>query len=92
MFSLLKPTFSLVLRPRVLTIPLLPTTQRSPTKQYFYYFRDFGDMLSPVTFSAQSRLTSELLRFLLMVAASKPTSWLSMQLHLLNHLAYTLGP
>ena len=31
MFSLLKPTVSLVLRPYVLAIVLLPTTQRSPT-------------------------------------------------------------
>ena len=33
--------------------------------------------LSPVIFSAQDRLTSELLRTLLRVAASRPTSWLS---------------
>ena len=26
------------------------------------------------------------------VAASKPTSWLSMQLHILYHLTHTLGP
>ena len=26
------------------------------------------------------------------VAASKPTSWLSMQLHILSHLTHTLGP
>jgi hypothetical protein len=26
------------------------------------------------------------------MAASKPTSWLSMQLHILSHLTYTLGP
>ena len=31
MFSLLKPTVSLVLRPYVLTLILRPTTQRSPT-------------------------------------------------------------
>src|SRR4029453_18781823 len=33
--------------------------------------------LSPVTSSAQDHLTSELLRTLSRVAASKPTSWLS---------------
>src|SRR5438445_5718385 len=33
--------------------------------------------LSPVTLSAQDHLTSELLRTLSRVAASKPTSWLS---------------
>jgi len=31
MFSLLKPTFSLLLRPRPLTLTLQSTTERSPT-------------------------------------------------------------
>lgn len=42
---------------------------------------------SPVTLSAQSRSTSELLRTLLRVAASKPTSWLSQHDHIVFHLA-----
>ena len=42
--------------------------------------------LSPATLSAQDHLTSELLRTLSRVAASKPTSWLSMRLHILFHL------
>ena len=45
--------------------------------------------LSPAEFSAQIHLTSELLRTLSMVAASEPTSWLSMRLHILYHLAWT---
>ena len=48
--------------------------------------------LSPVTLSARNHLTSELLRTLSRVAASKPTSWLSVQLHILSHLARALGP
>ena len=52
----------------------------------------FGGVFSPVTFSAQSHSTSELLRTLSMVAASKPTSWLSVQLHILSHLTHTWGP
>ena len=44
--------------------------------------------LSPAKLSAQNHLTSELLRTLLRVAASKPTSWLSEQLHILSHLAH----
>ncbi len=48
--------------------------------------------LSPVTLSAQDRLTSELLRTLSRMAASKPTSWLSRQSHLVAHLAHTEGP
>ena len=44
--------------------------------------------LSPVGSSAQNHLTSELLRTLSMVAASEPTSWLSMRIHILYHLAW----
>ena len=51
-------------------------------------FRSFGSVLSPVEFSAQCRLTSELLRFLLRIAASKQTSWLSEQHHILSHSAH----
>ena len=43
--------------------------------------------LSPVTSSAPDHLTSELLRTLSMVAASKPTSWLSQQSDIVSHLA-----
>src|SRR5699024_6798186 len=52
----------------------------------------FGDTFSPGTFSARSHSTSELLRTLEMVAASKPTYWLSKQLHILFHLTSTWGP
>src|SRR6478735_741578 len=45
-----------------------------------------ADDLSPATLSARNHLTSELLRTLSRVAASKPTSWLSLQLHILFHL------
>ncbi len=44
--------------------------------------------LSPAKLSAQNHLTSELLRTLSRVAASKPTSWLSEQLYILSHLAH----
>jgi hypothetical protein len=45
--------------------------------------------LSPVTFSAPEHLTSELLRTLSRMAASKPTSWLSSRLDIVFHLAST---
>ena len=48
--------------------------------------------LSPVTLSAQDHSTSELLRTLSRVAASKPTSWLSGQSHIVFHLVQNLGP
>ena len=44
--------------------------------------------LSPAEFSARIHLTSELLRTLSMMAASEPTSWLSMRIHILYHLAW----
>ena len=43
--------------------------------------------LSPVELSAQDHSTSELLRTLSRVAASKPTSWLSARLDIVSHLA-----
>ncbi len=43
--------------------------------------------LSPVTFSAPNYSTSELLRTLSRVAASKPTSWLFPRLDIVSHLA-----
>ena len=43
--------------------------------------------LSPVTLSAQDHSTSELLRTLSRMAASKPTSWLSLRSHIVFHLA-----
>src|SRR5699024_12295207 len=44
--------------------------------------------LSPAPLSAQNHLTSGLLRTLSRMAASKPTSWLSQQLHILSPLAH----
>ena len=44
--------------------------------------------LSPVRFSAPDHSTSELLRTLSMMAASKPTSWLSERFDILCHLAW----
>ena len=48
--------------------------------------------LSPATLSARNHSTSELLRTLSRMAASKPTSWLSGRLHILSHLAHAWGP
>ena len=51
-----------------------------------------GDCLSPGTLSAQGHSTSELLRTLSRMAASKPTSWLSARPHHLSHSAASWGP
>ena len=53
----------------------------------------FGTTFKPRLSLAQSLSMSELLRFLSMMAASKPTSSLSMKLHLLvMYLTWILGP
>ena len=63
-FSLLMPTFSLLLAPVLLPVYLL-RSQNAPLPIYTSYkSHGFGTMLSPVTFSAQNHLTSELLRTL----------------------------
>ena len=91
--SLLMPAFSLVNRPPLPSGAASPGTRRSPTHhsgRWPYCCNDTTSAvrLSPATLSARNHLTSELLRTLSRVAASKPTSWLSVRLHILSHLAY----
>jgi hypothetical protein len=55
--------------------------------------RGFGGGLEPRWIvGARARSTSELLRTLSRVAASKPTSWLSLRSDILAHLDHTWGP
>ncbi len=51
-----------------------------------------GRGFSPATLSARRHSTSELLRTLSRMAASKPTSWLSGRRHIVSHLATIWGP
>ena len=72
----------------------LPNTTTTPTRQAGRRISSgiataSAVRLSPATLSAQDHLTSELLRTLSRVAASKPTSWLSQRSHILSHLAHT---
>ena len=66
--------------------------RRSPTTQLLVESAASALYLSPVTLSAQDHSTSELLRTLSRMAASEPTSWLSMQSHIVYHLVQNLGP
>ena len=68
------------------TLPY-PSTRLDSTKEPGTSVNDTASAvcLSPATLSARNHLTSELLRTLSRVAASKPTSWLSVQLHILSH-------
>jgi hypothetical protein len=86
--TLLIPAFALVLAPPVLSVWLLGCTQRSPTiARFAKNGRSTASVrcLSLVTLSVPAHSTSELLRTLSMMAASKPTSWLSWRTHSLSH-------
>jgi hypothetical protein len=69
--------------------------ERSPTDRGTRRIHDLTASeasLSPVELSAPEHLTSELLRTLSRMAASKPTSWLSRHSDIVSHLASTWGP
>ncbi len=90
LLTLLMPAFSLAHPPPHAPAAASPSARRSPT----HHPRTGGGAtasaarLSPATLSAQDHLTSELLRTLSRMAASKPTSWLSGRSHILSHLAH----
>jgi hypothetical protein len=80
------PAFSLDTAPQDPYRPASLQHRRSSTARTYVRTHSFGTELSPVTLSAQDHSTSELLRTLSRVAASKPTSWLSKQSHIVYHL------
>ncbi len=61
--SLLIPAFSLLIRPQLLSVLLLPY-KNAPLPMYLSTFLSFGGVFQPRTFSAQDLSTSELLRTL----------------------------
>ena len=65
-FTLLMPAFSLLLAAQLLSVLLVSPTERSPTIENLSILLSVASVqcFSPVTFSAQERLTSELLRTL----------------------------
>jgi hypothetical protein len=74
-----------VSHPSLATHACILTRWRSTTRTKYESIASAQD-LSPVKLSAQDHSTSELLRTLSRVAASKPTSWLSKQSHIVFHL------
>src|SRR4029079_1233731 len=87
--SLLMPAFSLPHPPPQVHTEASPDAGRSPTQHTHVCVATASAVrLSPATLSAQDHLTSELLRTLSRMAASKPTSWLSGRPHILSHLAH----
>jgi hypothetical protein len=89
--SLLVPAFALPPAPARLPADLRRWAERSPTDHLERWSRGFGGGLSPVSLSAPDHSTSELLRTLSRVAASKPTSWLSGPSDHLSHYSPHLG-
>ncbi len=70
-----------------------PHLRRSPTmRDQSHASGASAAGLCPAGLSAHRHSTSELLRTLSRVAASKPTSWLSAQRHILSHSACIWGP
>ena len=68
--------------------PLPPPQQVGQRKEPCHGSAASAVCLSPATLSAHDHSTSELLRTLSRMAASKPTSWLSARPHILSHLAH----
>ena len=89
--ALLIPAFSLLHRPRLLTVPLQPM-HYAPLPLHSCNPKLRWCVLAPL--HLRRTITRPVSYYALFecVAASKPTSWLSMQLHILSHLTHTLGP
>jgi hypothetical protein len=83
--SLLIPTFALACAPHRLTLMVHCTSDAPLPRELTLASCASAADLSPGTLSAREPSTSELLRTLSRVAASKPTSWLSGRSHLLAH-------
>jgi hypothetical protein len=91
--ALLMPTFSLPAAPPLARAGASPQAGTLPYHCAKRAIRGFGRGLEPRWIvGAAARSTSELLRTLSRVAASKPTSWLSARRDRLAHLARSWGP
>ena len=88
--SLLMPAFSLPAGPRQVALALRPRRKAPlPLKKSV---RRFGTMLSPVYCRRMSTRPVSYYALFKWMAASKPTSWLSGQTHILCHSAWIWGP
>ena len=93
--SLLVPTFSLLPRPQLLAVLLLTSAERSPTAHENRNSHEPAVSvicLAPLHFRRRSPRPVSYYALFKGMAASKPTSWLSEDLHILSHSAHTLGP
>lgn len=85
--SLLMPAFSLPSRPRGLPPPLLPYTECSPTRSVQRCAMASVTRLAPLHCRRTTTRPVSCYALFEGVAASEPTSWLSVQSYFLSHLA-----
>ena len=93
LLSLLIPAFSLLHRPRLLSVPLQPMHYAPlPLIPFGTNPKLRWCVLAPL--HLRRTITRPVSYYALFecVAASEPTSWLSVQLHILSHLTHTSGP
>ena len=91
--SLLIPAFYLLHRPRLLSVPLQPMHYAPlPLIPFGTNPKLRWCVLAPL--HLRRTITRPVSYYALFecVAASEPTSWLSVQLHILSHLTHTSGP
>ena len=91
LFSLLIPAFSLPCSPQLLTVLLLPACN-APLPMYFVHSLVSVVRFSPGHFRRRTSRPVSYYALFECVAASEPTSWLSLKSHILFHLTRTLGP
>ena len=89
--SLLIPAFSLVCSPHVLSVMLQPRIHCSSTTRLRASIASVS-RLSPGHLRRTTTRPVSYYALFKCVAASEPTSWLSVQFHILLHLTCTLGP
>ena len=89
--SLLIPAFSLVCSPQVLSVLLQPSIHCSSTTRLRASIASVS-RFSPGHFRRTTTRPVSYYALFKCVAASEPTSWLSVQFHILLHLTCTLGP
>ena len=91
LLSLLIPALSLVYSPQLLSV-LLQSVYVAPLPMYFVHPAASVTRLSPGHFRRTTTRPVSYYALFKCMAASKPTSWLSVQFHILLHLTCTSGP
>ena len=91
LLSLLIPALSLVYSPQLLSV-LLQSVYVAPLPMCQTHPAASVSRLSPGHFRRTTTRPVSYYALFKCMAASKPTSWLSVQLHILSHLTVTLGP